>query len=168
MDTAKTKQAIKDVLNKYGLTVTSKFIPWSRSRNKNEKYPSLNWNVTLVQNGKEILTTEYSAGMGHAPSYKQGDNIIYRHEQIKNECERGKTFSGVLILPDSLDVMYSLLMDSEVLEYATFEEWADSFGYNADSRQDEKLYQACLKIALQFKRIGESIIAELREVYQDY
>lgn len=54
METAKqTAQAALDAL---GLTVESVFVPWSRSRNKGEKSPSLNWIVTVKRNGKDVLT----------------------------------------------------------------------------------------------------------------
>jgi hypothetical protein len=76
--------------------------------------------------------------------------------------------SARAITPDSVDVVYSLLLDSEVLEAGDFETWAGEFGYDPDSRQAEQIYNACLKIALQFRKIGESVISELREAYQDY
>jgi hypothetical protein len=162
------KHQIDELLAKHGLTVESVFIPWSKSRNAGEKMPSLNWRVTLVHNGRKVLTTDYSAGYGHAPSYRQGDNTLFTHNRIENECERGKSYTGKAILPEPRDVIYSLLMDSEVMDYDSFESWADWFGYDQDSRQTEKTYNDCLKIALRLRKIGESVIEELREAYQDY
>lgn len=183
------KDQINEVLEKHGLTVESEFVPWSLSRNAGEKNPSLNWKVTLIHNGRKILTADYSAGMAHCPSYKD----ITKHmrpttvgmEMVKHECEKGRVagyYSGALnsvmpsanpkkrgeILPDSHDVIYSLLMDSEALESDSYEWWAGNFGYDEDSRAGEAVYNACVKIALQFRKIGESVIAELREAYQDY
>ncbi len=175
------KHQIDALLDKHGLTVESVFVPWSRSRNAGEKNPSLNWSVTLVHNGQKVLTTDYSAGCGHAPSYKQSFKRDYLNEsKVLRECETGlKSQYAPLsdtvisnrskpILPDPRDVIYSLLMDSEVLDYDGFESWADSFGYDQDSRRAEKMYQACMKIALQMNRLGSSVIEELREAYQDY
>lgn len=174
---------INATLDKYNLTVESVFIPFSQSRNAGEKSPSLNWRVTLKQNGRNVLTTDYSAGCAHAPSYKQSFKRDYINDQmVKAECEYGgqarhmgaSDWVGVpenkkgTIKPDPADVVYSLLMDSEVLDYSSFEEWAGSFGYDEDSRQAEQIYNACMKIALKFRQIGESAIAELREVFQDY
>jgi hypothetical protein len=170
-------EAIKATLDKHNLTVESVFVPLSWSRNKGEKSPSLNWKVTLKQNGRDILTTDYSAGYAHAPSYKQGNfNTVDGRQAVIDECEKGFKVTGTFrfqdkkspILPNDQDVIYSLLTDSEVLEYACFEDWAGEFGYDADSRKDEQIYNACLKIALQFRKIGESTIAELREAYQNY
>jgi len=167
------KNQIQQVLDKYNLTVDSVFVPFSRSRNSAEKNPSLNWVVTLKQNDKKILSTDYMAGCGHCPSYKQRETI-YSHEHVLLECEKGYTstsewgFFKKPILPDTQDVIYSLLIDSDVLDYPTFEEWSNEFGYDSDSRSGEKLYNDCMKIALQFRRIGESVISELRDVYQNY
>lgn len=168
------KNRVGVVIKKHDLTIESVFIPWSQSRSAGEKDPSLNWRVTLKQGGRAILSTDYSAGCAHAPSYNQrGYNTVDGREAVRNECESGKKSLGTwgrgeAILPDSHDVIYSLLMDSEVLDYNSFEDWADSIGYDTDSRQAEQIYNSCLKIALQFHKIGESVIEELREVYQDY
>lgn len=177
---------IKALLDKYGLTVESVFIPWSQSRNREEKHPSLNWSVTLLMNGRKILTTDYMAGMGHCSFYSKVNPmrlLVWQMDAIKLECETGfpvikaKIDSALRmamqdkknpILPDSLDVIHSLLLDSEVIEYSSFESWAGDFGYDPDSRKDEHIYNSCLKIALQFRQIGESVISELREAYQDY
>lgn len=155
---------------KHGLTIESVFVPFSRSRNAGSKDPSLNWRVTLKHNGREVLTTDYSAGCAHAPSYKQGSyNTVDGHNAVLNECERGKSFiTAKPILPSTKDVIYSLLIDSDVLNYSSFEDWAGDLGYDPDSRQGEQVYNACLKIALQFRQIGESVIDELREAFQDY
>lgn len=177
------KDNIGVVIAKHGLTVESVFIPWSQSRNAGEKNPSLNWKVTLKQNGRKILTTDYGAGMGHAPSYKQSFKRDPENERlVLAECENGgkarymasmdyvavpQSAKGTL-KPESRDVIYSLLLDSEVLDAGGFEEWASTFGYDEDSRSAEATYNACMKIALQFRRIGESVIEELREVFQDY
>jgi hypothetical protein len=176
-----TKQAeIQNVLNKHGLTIEAVFVPFSQSRNAGEKSPSLNWKVTLKHNGRKVLTTDYMAGCAHAPSYKQS----FRHDVVNEkvvamECEKGREcrwsdMRGAYIVgketinPDSVSVIYSLLMDAEVLDYGGFEDWADSFGYDADSRQAERTYNDCMKIALQLRTTGESVVAELREAYQDY
>ena len=171
------------VLAKHGLTVESEFVPFSKSRNAGEKMPSLNWKITLLHNGRKILTTDYSAGCGHAPSYKQSFKRDYINDQmVAAECEHGGKAKHIgvtdfisvphklygTIKPESRDVIFSLLMDSEVLDSDGYEGWAGNFGYDEDSRKGEAVYNSCLKIALQFRKIGESVIAELREAYQDY
>jgi hypothetical protein len=173
------KDEVGVAIAKHGLTVESVFIPFSQPRNAGEKYPSLNWKVTLKQNGRNILTTDYMAGCAHAPSYQQRETI-HSGNAVRVECEHGgKAMESQgrwivpsdkrgTIKPDSRDVIHSLLLDSEVLNYSNFEDWAGDFGYDEDSRSHEKIYQDCLKIALQFRKIGNDAITELQEAYQDY
>lgn len=175
------KHEIKSLLIKHEITVDSEFIPWSKSRKAGEKQPSLNWKVTVKKAGRVVLSTNYTAGCGHAPSYKHALKRDWDNDQlVKAECETGfesrhmwsmnviSQNKNKPILPDSLDVIYSLLIDSEVLDYSSFEEWARGFGYDEDSRDAEKTYNACLKIALSFRSIGESVLAELRDAFQGY
>lgn len=182
------KQETLDVITKMGLTVTAKFVPHSQSRNKADKSPSLNWIVTVSRGGREVLTTEYGAGMGHCPSFNakpvQSWNrpvSDFKPLACAFECESGlrakffswsSDFTGdskAPILPDSADVLYSLAMDSSVLDYGTFEDWADEFGYDKDSRKGEATYRACLELALKLRNgIGESGLSLLREAFEDY
>lgn len=172
---------IQAVIDSLGLTVESVFIPFSQSRNKAEEYPSLNWSVTLCKNGKPIITTDYSAGCAHCPSYKQGKLTISQANAIKKECETGnryyirntgdaeRMFPLKPILPDTLNVIYSLQADADVLNYSNFVEWADCMGYSTDSRQAEKTYRACLEIALALRAaIGDNGMQALNEAFQDY
>lgn len=169
-----------------GLIVESEFVPFSKSRNAAEKHRSLNWRVTLKREGRDILTTDYSAGIAHCPAYKAsvreagGPNCILRHEAIERETETGvaTTFApsgiammqrGAPILPDATDVIYSLVRDSDVLDFATFEQWAEEFGYDTDSRSAESTYRACLEIALKLRAgIGEADLSALREAASEY
>ena len=88
-DTTTPRQRIEALAAELGLTMTTVFVPWSMSRNKGEKQPSLNWMVTLHLAGKPILTTDYMAGSGHCPSYRQGRLTIAQDKAIRSECERG-------------------------------------------------------------------------------
>lgn len=171
-----------------GLTVDSVFVPYSKSRNKAEKHKSLNWTVTLKLNGREILSTDYSAGIAHCPGYDKKVSPhwdrpakTWRNAICEFECESGfhaKQFTawgGFLadksrpIMPNAIDVIHSLTMDSDVLNYSTFEDWAENFGYDPDSRNGEKVYKACMKIALKMRAaLGESGLSRLNEIFEDY
>lgn len=179
-ETEQIRAACLAVMADLGLSITSEFIPWSRSRNADEKWPSLNWRVTLRRGERVVLTTDYSAGMAHAPSYKQSmttDDLA----AVKWECEHGKacriTSFGTpyprspvrMIEPNAMDVLHGLLLDAEVLDSPTYEDWADNFGYDKDSRRGEALYRACLKIALKLRAgIGEEGISKLRASLEGY
>lgn len=162
------------------LTVESVFVPFSQSRNKDEKHRSLNWQVTLKRRGHAVLSTDYSAGIAHCPSYRQRRLSVDEDAALQWECENGKTAQRVPtgassfygrkpILPDALDVIYSLVMDSDVLDAGGFEKWAGDLGYDTDSRAAESIYRACLDIALKLRAgIGEEGLHALREAFQDY
>jgi len=62
-------ERIEAAMKELGLSLSYKFVPFSQSRNKAEKQPSLNWIITLTK-GSQSLTTDYGAGCGHCPSYK--------------------------------------------------------------------------------------------------
>lgn len=161
-----------------GLTMTVQFVPWSQSRNKGEDRRSLNWKVTLLRNGREILTTDYMAGIAHCPSYKQSDRSVMRSELVEWECEHGKRAvegsigiwgRGPALEPKIEDVVWSLVSEADVLEYPTFESWASEYGYDADSRKAEKIYRACLETALKLRAaLGDDGLRQLREAAQDY
>ncbi|MCR4300686.1 MAG: hypothetical protein NUV51_03675 [Sulfuricaulis sp.] len=176
-----TLQAAIDAL---GLTYSAEFVPWSKSRNA-KKPPvkpsdySLNWKITISKGGRSI-TTDYSAGIGHIPGYKQswsGRLTVDEFEAIKYACETGKTYRAIslnlgsipmgqkpILAPSVTDVMSSLILDASVLDAGVFEEWAGDYGYDTDSREAERIYKACLDIALKLRSIvGDAGLAALRE-----
>lgn len=186
------QESAKPDLAKFGITVESEFVPWHRSRSA-KKDPqlsdyNLNWVVTLCVNGRPIITADYSAGYGHCPankvtavpascpvSLKQA-----KREMIIWECENGRqarwnwTGPGVAshakkLEPGAESVVYSLLMDSDVLDYRDFADWAESIGYDSDSIKALDTYRACLDIGLKMRNgLGEKVLAELREQFQDF
>lgn len=182
-ETQSPAQAVADL----GLTITSEFIPFSKSRNakpsKRDGKPwrSLNWVVTLRHNGKPIITTEYSAGEAHCPAYKSSIKPTRMKKfaidfEIENGYQAkiayGETYMAIKskpILPEPLDVIHSLASDSDTLYYSTYEDWADSLGYDPDSRDGERIYRQCLEMALKLRSaIGESGLAQLRTAFQGY
>ena len=177
-----TKESITDILTAMGVSLEATFIPWSQSRNKNEKRKSLNWIVILKREGKKAISTDYMQGIGHIPGFPIQARMTSDLENLLSlTVEQGKVYNykrgnpmfpmstKKLDPPSVLDVLHCLLMDSDVLNYATFEEWANELGYDPDSRKAEGIYQECLQIALQVKQMfsaGE--LEELYEMVQDY
>lgn len=72
-----SKHPLETAMEKHGITVKAEFVPFSKSRNAGNKDErgnpiySLNWKVTLQRNGRDVITTDYSAGIGHCPSYNK-------------------------------------------------------------------------------------------------
>ena len=193
-----TKETIQACADALGLTMSAEFVPWSKSRNakgpgkdrwavegrgKKIAHPSdrsLNWRIMLKHGDRDVVTTDYSAGIGHCPCEKDRRHTfaprwtVDRLEAVICETERGhvagRTYQkSIPILPDTADVVHSLIMDADVLNYRDFEDWADSVGYDKDSRTAEKTYQACVAIALKIRAaIGDDGIKALQEAGQDY
>lgn len=186
------KEQILQVAGELGLTMTAEFVPFSQSRNKAEKMPSLNWLVTISRNvfnggliGKEyeVLTTDYMAGCAHAPGYKRGDRSVIGAEVVRWECENGVPGRwsdnanvyrdirrvGKPIEPDFAAVINSLALDYSVIDYSNYEDWAPDVGYDPDSRKGEAIYRACLEIALKLRSaIGEDGMTRLRDACAEY
>lgn len=185
------KERLSDAMKRHGLTISAVFVPFSKSRKPGEDgkvWRSLNWRVTLYRavttrggdaDTRAILTTDYSAGEAHCPSYKQGarrtiDYVAALDYEIehgkKSLVNRGWSVMGTTpIEPDACDVLHSLVSDADVLDCGTFEEWASNLGYDADSRKAEATYRECLAIALKLRNgLGDAVLAELRDAAQDY
>ncbi len=178
-----SKETAIATLARLGLTVSSHFVPWNASRHfkPNGKWidMSLNWQVTVHKNGRPFLTTDYSAGIAHCPSYKQGKLSVDEADAIVRECTTGRkslrSISGIPlsankpILPDPCDVLNSLLSDASAIDYPTFEDWAGDSDYSPDSRKAEAIYRACLEIGLKLRAgLRDDGLAELKEAFRDY
>jgi hypothetical protein len=170
------------VIESFGLEYSARFVPQSQSRNASEKSPSLNWRV-LVKHGGAELVTDYMQGIGHLPHAADarkalGSGDFARYERkVAEEGKTGRFLSGSQVmfiskpLPAPLlrDVLYCLVLEASVIDYATFEDWASEYGYDTDSRKAEKTYRACLKTALSLRAmVGDAGLTKLREAFQDY
>ena len=180
------KAEILALIASLGIACSARFVPQSQSRNKG-KEPSLNWIVTISKGARNELETDYIQGIGHLKNYNSAESRkLWYSENIKHACESGTWNKNLtyetqfpifgraidwkpIPAPELIDVLDSLVRDSEVIDYSNFEEWADTYGYDSDSRSAEATYKACLEIALKLRSIlGESALTQLREAYQDY
>lgn len=134
-------EEVNRVIREAGIEAKFRFIPFCFSRNSKEGIPSLNWKVLLRKNGKRMLSVDYTKGCGHctAPSSdKKG---------IEEECNSGEWNEIKVKDPTIAEVMCSLALDSSIIDYEGFDEWARVYGYDSDSRKAEKIYFECLKTA---------------------
>lgn len=173
---------LKNAVDALGLEYKAEFIPFSKSRNAKKAVKpgdySLNWRVT-VGKGRNSLTTDYMQGIAHIPGYKEtwsGRLSVDEFDRIKQACENGTMIgrsrfitNTKITMPKLHDVMYALAMDASAIDHASFEEWANEYGYSPDSREAEKIYKQCLDIALKLRAmIGDEGLNTLREASQDY
>lgn len=160
-----------------GLEYKAEFVPQSRSRNQDDTQPCLNWKITISK-GRASITTDYMQGCAHCPAYKKfSRDKFLQTAAIKGECETGRVHKEIfreqvretrdrVPAPLLRDVLYSLAMDADVLNHASYEEWAGNFGYDEDSRKGEKTYNDCMKIALQLKQIA--CLEDLQQIFEGY
>jgi hypothetical protein len=191
------EQEIRAVMKALNLSVFATFVPYSISRNapkphskdadERKGWLSLNWQIELRRDARCIVAGPFSTGSGNTPAAKstkfRDKNMTPR--AIAWECEHGKTakgewmhhgansfrpmFAGPPIEPNPVDVVASLVLDSDVLDYPTFEDWATCMGYDADSRRAEATYRACLETALAIRAaVGDEGLRLLRDACQDY
>ena len=172
-----------NLMDTCGITIESAFVPVSQSRNRDQKHLTLNWKVTVAKKGVPILLADYSAGCGHIPGYRVpfARERINVREFIREICESGRYPSGYgfavgredsgvrrwtgTLKPEAADVFGCLVMDSNVLEYSAFDEWAGDYGYDPDSRSAESIYRTCLEHALKLRAaLGDKLLGEAREL----
>lgn len=179
------KTELQAAISDLALSFRFEFVPFSKSRNAKPGAKisdrSLNWQVTILRADREILTTDYSAGIAHCPAYARlkvapafGPMTVEQAEAITFETERGVAstrmgMGGACIAPEAVDVIYSLAMDASVLDAGGFEAWASDYGYDTDSRSAEATYRACLEIALKLRAaLGDEGLAKLRHAASDF
>lgn len=179
------QEKFDNFVEEHKLSISHKFVPFSLSRNAEEKDKTLNWKVTLKSpNGQ--FTFDYQKGVGHLPypSTYMG-NLNGYQKRIINEAVDTAAETGVarkLVVsgtdvkfnlgnapfpnPTMREVLESLSLDSEVKNYLSFENWAKEYGYDEDSIKAEKTYKACQKTAESLAKIlgGVGKIDEIREI----
>lgn len=168
------------ILDAMAVTMEAKFVPFSVSRNKAERNPSLNWKVTLKRNGTTFIeSVDYMQGCANAPSYKQGSRLVRDHNAVASECETGYVsrinLSGDVLpskrtipAPEITDVFYSLLQDSCAIDAGGFANWCDEYGYSSDSISAKAAYDACIDTAMKLRTtFGVKTLEELQELFHD-
>lgn len=173
--------SVATVAARLGLTVSAVFVPFSQSRNaKPDARPnerSLNWKVTVHRNGRDVLTTDYMAGLARCPSYRQNARWTLDYAAaIEAETETGRACPYRLtshkrgpITPDMDNVLACLALDASAIDFARFEDWADEYGYDRDSRSAEKAYRDCLETALALRAaIGDEGLTALRDAAAEH
>lgn len=179
MSTNNPSERRATLIARLGLTMTAEFVPLSKSRNAGH-WESINWRVTLTRRRPPgasdlSITTDYAQGIGHLPKAFKVDarRTVYLQDQIDYALETGSgggaPLGGKLKPPSIEEVLYSLLMDGNAIDYPSFEDWAEETGYSGDSRKAEAIYRKCLETGLKLRAmIGDAALAELTEAFQDY
>ena len=173
-------EAIKD------FSMAATYIPQRIPLREGEKHPYIEdpnrvqfkWRVRLHYKGREILETPYSCGIGcfrevYTPPARWFNRDLDRFELMLRDgyaYNKGAPFAkGDLLEIKLRDVVWCLLMDGRAIDNASFEDWADEWGYDKDSRKAEKIYCDCIETGLRMRAaVGEGKLQELYLAYQDY
>lgn len=123
------------------------------------------------------MTVEYSAGLAHIEWLRGNSSKPVPIERIKFTGGPGTRFvqraflkNGGMELrsrpkaPTIEDIFTSLGNDADVRNYSSFDEWAESLGYDPDSRKAEAVYRACQEQTDEFESLLRSIDIKLDDV----
>lgn len=131
------------LIDQYDIKIHSDYIPMD-----GHEEPRLKWKVRLYRLNETVMEVEYTAGMAHAPSYPAACAV----EECRTGLRAGSTeFKKHRIMPDARDVIRSVMLDCNALDYGCFEDWARDFGYDTDSRAAEAMYRLCLQRAVMLR-----------------
>jgi len=177
----------------HGLSISAEFVPWSKSKYKEptkldpEPRPGLSWTVTISRNGRYVITTDYKQGVGHIPNDWGNSRKPWASRERNRTTESGKypvykpsdaqagydfdrnwvPKSKPLPTPTLAEVMYCLVLDSNVLNAGGFENWASEYGYDTDSISCKQMYEIMINQALVLRGGGLNL-DQLSELFQDY
>jgi hypothetical protein len=157
------------------LEMVATHVPTSYDPNSEEM--PVKWKIK-IKRGRSEMETDYSTGIGHVVGYYKLIGLktsIHNTRSVaellwtgkKTMVDPGKFIS--LKTPTLDDVMHCLISDADTIDYPNFEDWANCFGYEADSRSAEKIYRACLEIGLKLRSmLGDEKLRQLRDNFQDF
>lgn len=178
---SQAESSVIEYLKTHFIEFKYSFVPFSLSRNRAEKNPSFNYLVSFTR-GKKSFSTDYMKGMGHCevelylysskphPTRIQAAKLAI----IRQLCETGKKphsfdcSKAVIHYPNAAEALYSLLLDANCGN-RRFDEFCSELGYDGDSREAYKTWEACQKIAHDVESLfTANEIAELNKLLQDY
>lgn len=174
---------LNTIIEQLGLTYNAQFVP-TKQPAATVPHPQLHWVCTLAK-GAQSMSVPYHQGCAHVIRYQRYHKTTYdkglHDEMIRQACETGivhtnwaqdRTYLHKTIKqpkPKLADILYALVMESDVLNCSGFEDWATNYGYNTDSREAERTYRQYLEQSLQLRNlIGQSKFDELITAFQDY
>ena len=123
------------------------------------------WSVTVTRDGQKFQT-KYTQGCA-LRHYKSGRAFHppYGRLTVHDAAMNKQTIPDE---PTLADVMHALVSDAQcVMDGQTFEDFADEFGYDTDSREAERIYNGCRDEYFGLIRLAGDL-DELSQMFQDY
>lgn len=129
------------------------------------------YQVKLFKNGKEILETDLTSGVGNYFDIPYNAKItLHEFEILKSASHHGRNVLTKDRIPDLELTMLRFFLDAyHTLDFDSFEDFATCLGYDTDSRKAEKIYNEELTQAIKLKNhIGSDDMEILAELMQDF
>jgi len=156
-----------EILTDLGFSMSCRFVPQSQVSNGITD-EGLHWQCIISCN-ELTLETPYYQGVGHIPKYSHFDRTESAAKKVERTCESGFSNGKRIPSPSLADVMYSVTMDADAIDHQDFASWAADYGYDPDSRMEERIYQSCITTGLKLRlMVGDTGINRMREAFQDY
>lgn len=116
----------------------------------------------LIECDSNSMSSYYSVGSGIYEAWgksKSAPLSIRRELSLKNynrnsfEYQTAVAKAKEKYRPDLVDVLGCLLSDASALDHSSFEDWANEFGYDTDSRKAARTYNACVQTGVELREI---------------
>jgi hypothetical protein len=131
-------EQLADVVRDLGITI--EVVTGARKLPADTSWkPAKSWTVTLTRALRNLPPGHHVARVIGVLS---NGTPLYGHTLVVDFYGGAAATS-----PSAADVLMSVVSDAAGVEGRTFEEWADDFGIDTDSRKGEKIYNACKAIA---------------------
>lgn len=96
------------------------------------------WQVEMTRNGKTVFFP-----------WKTGTGLVNR-----TAWDKKLNLPGTPTKPNPAEVLGRVCADYLSAAHCPFEDWADDFGYDADSRKAESVYLECQSMGKHLKTLG--------------
>jgi len=144
MSATQKLQEIETIADEYGIKVQSVFVPQEFTEETPLLDMSRKWEIEIT-GGRRKISTEFTQGVGHCPSYKQR-LTVHDKQQLVRECAQLVPADRETAENVALEALWSVCQDClGVMQAHDFEDWAGEYGYDTDSRKAEAIYRKCLE-----------------------
>lgn len=172
-----TKSKIDELITRLGVAIESSKPTLASEESKTDgrvtHWHYIAFTVTIRRGEKAVWEGPYRMGLGNFPEFRDliGRNLtVHGEKEILASVEKRNPRRILRTRPSLPDVLYSLLSEgSAFFDAASFEEWAEDYGFDTDSRKAERMFRECQETGRKLSRaINAAEITELRDAFADY
>lgn len=180
----------KEFIDTHGITMESKVVESNPSPFMSDN-EMIHFQCVLVKGEKKSEDISYSMGLGNVETWAKTNTRckgLYRHRQDPQAGDLAKAFqprrsmyhdklrqvimeeAQKRMTPPLPGLLECLAMDSQSVENVRcFEDWADEFGMDTDSRKAFECYELTCKTTANLAHfMGESVFQEFLTIEEDY